>query len=66
MTRVVGKALVAGWLGVSTQLCAATLWNGLQDPSADLSCIFQNCIFAEPQNCTVVIAQAWDLYCDGP
>ncbi len=35
MTHVLGKAFVAVWLGVSTQLCAATLWSGLQDPPPD-------------------------------
>ncbi len=35
MTRVVVKVFVAGWLGVSAQLCAATLWSGLQDPPPD-------------------------------
>lgn len=37
MTRILGKALVAGWLGFSTQVHAGILWSGLQNPPADPS-----------------------------
>lgn len=35
MTRILGKALAAGWLGFSPQLSAGILWSGLQSPPAD-------------------------------